>query len=292
MKRLVLIGTMVAVAATAYGQQPGSDPHTAPPSAQVAIQLQIAEVSLTKLQQSGFDLSRMACDGDASGNATADRATFQAQWAAIMKDGAKAQQLLESLRRDCLAKMLAEPTVVTVSGRRAAFNSGAELSVPKTQPDGSVALERQYGTMVELTPQVLDEQIDLAIHGRLSELDYSHTVRVGAETLPGVQFREFSTRAKLPSGQVLALTGPIQTRIEAISRGVPFVSQLPFVGALFRKVEEERNEVALLILLRPEIISASVPGIAPTGAAPQEVAPLGPPMPPAREYNGQRHRQP
>ena len=76
---------------------------------------------------------------------------------------------------------------MTMSGKTAVFNSGGELLVPKPQPDGSVAIERQYGTMVELTPEVLDERVHLTIHGRLSELDYGHTMRVGKETVPGVQ---------------------------------------------------------------------------------------------------------
>ena len=69
---------------------------------QVVVHLQIAEVSLTKLQHLGFDLARVTGDGDAKANI--DRTTFNAQWAAITKDGSKAQQLLEVLRKDNLAR--------------------------------------------------------------------------------------------------------------------------------------------------------------------------------------------
>ncbi|MHB8971135.1 MAG: type II and III secretion system protein family protein [Pirellulaceae bacterium] len=276
MKYVLLVCTMLAPSMMAYGQQPGIDPNAATPrEQQVVVQLQIAEVSLTKLQHSGFDLARVTGEGDAKANT--DRATFNAQWAAITMDGIKAQRLLESLRKDSLAKLLAEPTLVTVSGRTTVFHSGGELSVPRPQPDGSVAIEREYGTMVELTPEVLDEQVDLAIRGRLSELDYSHTMRVGNENLPGVRFLEFCTRTKLNSGQIGAMSGPVQVRVEAISRGVPYVSELPYFGALFRFVKEQRNEVAVLILVRPEIVSSSAKAVLPANASPQGETPAGQP---------------
>ena len=164
-KYVLLVCTMLAPSMTAYGQQPGDDPHVATPSeqqpdptgqrlqrlrqttyaldpaaavrqpadrerqalvdrfdvwqaeverirqvvgdgTQVVVQLQIAEVSLTNLQHSGFDLARVTGDGDAKVNT--DREAFNAQWAAITKDGIKAQRLLESLRKDNLAPDLQE----------------------------------------------------------------------------------------------------------------------------------------------------------------------------------------
>ncbi len=138
-----------------------------------------------------------------------------------------------------------------MSGQTAVFNSGSELSVPKPQPDGSLTMERQYGIMVKLTPEVLGDRVHLAIHGQLSELDYGHIVRVGRETVPDVQTREFDTRTELASGQTLAISGLTYVRVEAIARGVPYVSEIPYVGAAFRSVEEERNDMDLLILRGP-----------------------------------------
>jgi pilus assembly protein CpaC len=219
---------------------------------QVIIRLQIAEVSLTKLQHMGFNLAQGAGDGD--GKPIVDETSFNAEWSAITRDGKKAQQLLQSLRKENLAKILAEPTLVTTSGNPAVFNSGVELSVPKPQPDGSVRMERQYGTVVRFTPEALGDQVRLAIRGSLSELDYGHTVRVGKENVPGVQKREFDTRAELESGQTLAISGPIELRREVVVRGIPFIKDLPYVGAMFRSVEETLNKIALLILVRPEIV--------------------------------------
>lgn len=242
----------------ACGQEPGAD------RTQVRVQLQIAEISLTRLQELGVDFSRVA--GDSGAKPNLDRASFNAQWSAITRDGQKAQQLLQILQKDALAKILAEPTLLAMSGKTAVFTSGDELSVPKRQPDGSVAMEREHGIVVKVTPEVLGDRVDLSIHGVLSELDYAHTVRVGKENVPGVQTSEFDTRTELASGQTLALSGPTRVRIEALARGVPYISELPVVGALFRRVEEERNDIALLILVRPEIVLAPAETAASAGA--------------------------
>ena len=230
---------------------------------QVLVHLQIAEVSLTKLQHMGFDLARVVGNGEAK--PSVDSANFNTQWSAITKDGTKAKLLLEALRKDKLAKILAEPTLVTMSGKTAVFNSGGELSVPKPQPDGSVTMERQYGTMVKLTPEVLGDRVHLAIHGRLSELDYGHMVRVGKENVPGVQTREFDTRTELESGQTLAISGQTQVRVETVNRGVPYLSEVPYIGAVIRRTEETRNEVTMLILVQPEIVQS--PATASSAAA-------------------------
>jgi pilus assembly protein CpaC len=272
MKPILSVCTMLAMSTMAYGQQPSVDSHAVGAGTQVVMRLQIAEVSLTKLQRLGFDLARIASDSDAKPNI--DSASFNAQWSAITKDGTKAKLLLDALRKDNLAKILAEPTLVTMSGKTANFNSGGELSVPKPQPDGSVTMERQNGTMVQLTPEVLGDRVRLTIHGRLSELDYGNMMRVGKEDVPGVHTREFSTRTELESGQTLAISGLTQVRVEAIAHGLPYISEIPYAGAILRSVKEERNEVALLILVRPEIVQTLTTASRADAAGPQGGVPV------------------
>jgi pilus assembly protein CpaC len=275
MKQILSVCTLLALSMTAYGQQPGGDSHAVGAGTQVVVRLQIAEVSLTKLQRMGceparvirqsevsltklqrmgFNLTRVMCNRDAKPNI--DSASFNAQWSALTKDGTKTKLILDALRKDNLAKILAEPTLMTMSGKTAVFNAGGELSVPKPQPDGSVTMEQQYGTVVSVTPEAQGDRVHLAIHGTLSELDYGNTVRVGKENLPGVHTREFVTRTELESGQTLAISGLTQVRVEAENRGVPYLSEVPYVGAVLRRIEETRNEVAMLILVRPEIVQS------------------------------------
>ena len=87
--------------------------------------------------------------------------------------------------------------------------------------------------------------------------------------MPALTVREVDTGVELKAGQTLALAGLIQTRVEAQERGLPFLGDLPYVGAAFRSVEEEVNEIELLILVTPEFAD---------GMEPHEVPPCGPGM--------------
>ena len=263
--KYTIICIVLALSTTAYGQQPGTDPHvailgqaqfdsTGQRLQQVVVQLQIVEVSLTKLRRLGLSMEKVT--GDPNAKSQNDQTNGNAQLFSVVNDGSEAQQLLESLRKDKLMKVLAEPKLAIVSGKTAVLNLGKELSLPKPQSDGSVAIEHRHDTEVEVTPKVLGDKVRLAIHGRLTELDYGHTVCVGKEILPDIRLREFVTCAELKSGQTLAIHGPTEARVEAVSRGAPYISELPYVGAMFRTVEEQRNEIMMLILVRTKILQS------------------------------------
>jgi Flp pilus assembly secretin CpaC len=232
----------------------------------VVVKVQIGEVSLTKLRRLGLDPAKLLGDPNAKskidqpgGNAQQSQAiaTFS-----VIDDGSDAQRLLEALRKDNLIKVLAKPELMTLSGKTAVINPGGRLPVPKRRPDGSMAIEYQTGTEVEVTPEVLGDTIHLAIRGRVSELDSGHMVRVGQQTVPGVRVHEFCTRTELKSGQTLAMGGLSETRVEVENRGLPYVSEVPYLGAIFRSVKEERNDIAMLILVRPEIVQSPATAMA------------------------------
>jgi pilus assembly protein CpaC len=274
MKHILSVCILLAMSMTAHGQPLGGDSHAVGAGTQVVVRLQIAEVSLTKLHRMGFDLARVVRESEVSlaklqragfdlprvlrnsDTKNIDSANFNAQWSALMKDGTKTKLILDALRKDDLAKILAEPTLVTTSGKTAVVNAGEELSVPKPKPDGSVTMERQYGAVVKVTPEVRGDRIRVAIDGSLSEVDYEHTVRVGEEDVPGVGTREFVTRTELKSGQTLAISGPTQTVVEVENRGLPYLSEVPYVGALFCSTVETQNEIAMLIVVQPEIVQS------------------------------------
>jgi Flp pilus assembly secretin CpaC len=218
---------------------------------QVVVQLQVVEVSLTKLRQMGFDVTKLPGDPDAKPN------TDQTEGKAgpfLANQGSEARQVLEALRKDNLVKVLAEPTLATLSGKTAVFNSGGKLPAPQPQKDGSVTIEQQHGTVVEVTPEVLGDKVHLAIHARLADPDQGNVTSVGRQAAAGNRVLEFDTRAEFKSGQTLAFRGPTEVRVEAENRGLPWGSDVPYVGALLRSVKESRNELAIFILVRPEIV--------------------------------------
>jgi pilus assembly protein CpaC len=229
-------------------------PEAADAGVSVRVHLKIAEVSLTKLRQMGIDASKLTGKSNTKPTNTAE-ATSNAQSFCGMNDGREAQELLELLRKQHLAKVLAEPTLVAPSGKMSVFNLGSQLPIPKSNPDGSVGIEHLNEIEVKLTPEVFGDKVRLDIDARVSKSDYEHSVRVGKEDVPGIQSCSFRTHTKFRSGQTLVINGLIQSCEETTNVGVPFIGDLPIIGVMFRKVKEERNEVMTIALIRVEIVT-------------------------------------
>jgi len=166
--------------------------------------------------------------------------------------------VLEALRQDNMLKILAEPTLVTVSGRPATFNVGGETPVLEPQSLGTVSISyKNFGTQVDFVPIVLGNgRIRLEVRPRVSEIDTSAGISMNGVVVPGFRVRQVDTGVEMQAGQTLAIAGLVQNRTEAANIGLPWISEVPYLGAMFRKVEERNNEVELLIMVTPELVDA------------------------------------
>lgn len=242
---------------------------------QVLLHVKVMEVSRTKLRRLGFDfanfsggnsvvsgISGLITSAGAGGIATSGNQTFTFG----VVDGASAFfGVLEALRQDDLAKILAEPTLVTVSGRPAQFTSGGEFPVPVPQSLGTISIEfKKFGTQLDFVPIVLGNGcIRLEVRPRVSEIDRSRSVTVAGTTVPGLRTREVETGVEMRAGQTLAIAGLVYERTEAQNRGLPLISEVPYLGMAFRKVNEETNTIELLIMVTPELVEPMNPGQVP-----------------------------
>jgi pilus assembly protein CpaC len=161
--------------------------------------------------------------------------------------------VLNALRDDGLAKVLAEPTLTTVTGGSASFRAGGSFYIIPNGQNGGPPLTVTYGTKLDFVPIVLGNgRIHLEVRSIISDIDPS----LPSEYQPALKDRTAETRAELQAGQTLAIAGLVQTRIEAQNKGLPWLSELPYVGRAFGMVKETRNEIELLIMVTPEFVEA------------------------------------
>jgi pilus assembly protein CpaC len=239
---------------------------------QILLKTKVMEVSRTKLRRAGFDWAYLD-GGDfvvqsvsgliapqqgpaAFATATSDTVRFG------IVDGNRAfYGFIDALRRNQLLKVLAEPTLVTVSGRPASFNSGGEFPIIVPQSLGTVSIEyRQFGTRVDFVPIVLGNgNLRLEVRPQISEIDQTRGIVIDDITVPGLRTRWVDTAVEMKAGQTLALAGLIQRKTEMQDRGIPWLADVPWFGAPFRHVQEEVNEVELLIMVTPEFVEATDP---------------------------------
>jgi pilus assembly protein CpaC len=174
----------------------------------------------------------------------------------IFDGGSQFYGFLEALRQYDLAKLMAEPTLTTLSGRPASFNVGGEVPIPIQQALGVTTVQyRQFGTRIDFVPIVLGNGlVRLEVRPSVTEIDPS--LRDPVTGIPGFRSRDADTAVEMKAGQTLAIAGLVYDRKEATNRGLPWLADMPWAGVPFRRVSERTNEVELLIFVTPEFCDA------------------------------------
>lgn len=234
---------------------------------QIMLKVKVMEVSRTKLRRLGIDwtyangndfIQQVASGIQAASSPAEGAATISL---GIVNNASDFNAYINALRRDDLIKLLSEPTLVTTSGRPASVNSGGEFPILVPQSLGTVTIQfREFGTRVDFVPIVLGNgNIRLEVRPQVSELDPTRAVQVNGTTIPGLRNRWIDTAVEMKSGQTMALGGLLQQRVEAQNNGIPYLADVPWVGAAFRSVKEIHNEVELLVVVTPEFVDAMDP---------------------------------
>jgi pilus assembly protein CpaC len=182
--------------------------------------------------------------------------------------------MLSLLESNGLAKVLAEPTLVTLSGKQAKFLAGGEIPIPLGGSFGQVQVEwKRFGILLDFTPTVIaTETIHLDLKAEVSEIDPSLAVTIGGTTVPGLSSRQSQTTVRLGDGQSFAIAGLLSDRTRSNIERVPFLGSIPILGALFRSTQFRRDETELLVVVTARLA---------TPVSPHQL----PPMPTERELN-------
>jgi pilus assembly protein CpaC len=241
----------------------------------VLLHVKVMEVSRTKLRSLGFDWAHISTGGgfisqsvsgllEEPGTILGPGATVRF---GIDSGGGQFFGFLEALRQYDLAKLTAEPTLVTLSGRPAVFNVGGEVPIPLQQSLGVTTVQyREFGTRIDFVPIVLGNgMVRLEVRPHVTEIDPS--LRDEVTGTPGFRSRMADTAVEMKAGQTLAIAGLVYSRQEATNRGIPILADLPYFGVPFRSVSNRQNDVELLIFVTPEFCEAMDP---------HEVPPCGP----------------
>ncbi len=164
--------------------------------------------------------------------------------------------VLDFLKQNNLTKILAEPTLVAVSGQEASFLAGGEFPIPVPGTFGRTTIEfKEFGVRLGFNPTVLnDEKISLKISPEVSELDFSTGVNFGGFTIPSLVVRRTSTVLELGDGQSFAIAGLIQDNVRETVAKYPILGDIPIIGALFRSSQFQKNETELVIIVTPRLV--------------------------------------
>ena len=155
-----------------------------------------------------------------------------------------------------LARVLAAPTLVALSGQSANFLSGGEVPVPVPAGTGMVAIQyKPYGIGLTVSPTVLsNDRIVLKVAPEASELDYSNAVTLSSATVPSISTRRADTTVELGDGESFVIGGLVSRTTSTNTDKVPLLGDIPILGVLFKRMEYSQKEKELAIVVTPRLV--------------------------------------
>ncbi len=174
--------------------------------------------------------------------------------------GSDLQIFVQALAENQYMRILAEPTLVALSGSEANFLAGGEFPIPIAQLGGGgttqISIEyKEFGVRLRFQPIVLgDGKIHLHVIPEISQLSDVGSVEVFGTHVPSVLTRRLETTLQLYSGQTFAIAGLINRTDDARNSRIPGLGDLPVLGALFRSIRYNRSETEMLVMVTASIV--------------------------------------
>jgi pilus assembly protein CpaC len=241
---------------------------------QVMLEVRVAEMSRSLIRRLGFNFAYLSSSGQNFGLSLLNNLVSLPAGETLLPDPGNASSpinaifrflgnegtewtlFVDALKETGLVHVLAEPTLITLSGQSASFLAGGEFPVPVPQSDNNVTIEyKEFGVGLAFTPTVLDDgKISMKVVPEVSELDFTSAVSFAGFVVPGVKTRRVSTVIELADGQSFAIAGLLQNNVREIVSKFPILGDIPVLGALFRSSSFQKNESELVIIATPHLV--------------------------------------
>ncbi|AXI45716.1 general secretion pathway protein [Sulfitobacter sp. SK012] len=166
--------------------------------------------------------------------------------------------LLEALEQKGAVRFLAEPNLVALSGQEAKFLAGGEYPVPVAQDNDQISVEfKPFGVEMSFIPRVVDEDlINIEMNAAVSAIDPTNGFSFdGGLTIAAFTRRETSTTIELRDGESFAVAGLLEDDFTDNSSQLPWIGDVPVLGALFRSAEYQRSQTELVIIVTAHLVS-------------------------------------
>ena len=225
-------------------------------SRDLGVNWQVVQQQLTNTGTNGVSLAT-GIAGTVSG-----AAPFATIVGSMLGNGVKADVLVKALEERGIVRRLAEPNLIALSGDTASFLAGGEFPIPVASSLGQVTVEfKKYGVGLAFTPTVLDDgQINLKIEPEVSQIDPTTVVTINGVTIPALIVRRANTTVELRDGQSFAIAGLLQATNTTNQSQLPWLADVPVLGALARSAAFQKKETDLVIIVTPRLVRPARPG--------------------------------
>ncbi len=231
---------------------------------QVMLEVKIAEVSKTLVDQLGASVGISGTRGNWTYGLLSNLLSGNPSQLGAVHGKNGNGLTLDAQKRDGLVKVLAEPNIMAISGQEASFLAGGKIFIPVAQDSSTNKItleEKEFGIAVKFTPTVLEGgRINLKVAPEVSELNregigITTGGGVGANAvLPAFTTRRTTTTVQLFDGQSFAVGGLIKNNVTTNIKALPFLGEIPVLGALFRSSDFQTDRTELVFIITPHLV--------------------------------------
>jgi pilus assembly protein CpaC len=248
---------------------------------QVMLEVKVAEMSRTLAKNLKVNFNAMQTGGDATGGAISGTASISnlsnliqtapslitpyGLFARLISNDSQFSAVINAARNNGLVKILAEPTLTTISGQEADFLSGGEFPIPVLQQNtgsggGITITYKEFGIATRFLPVVLDSgRISLKLNIEYSELVNTNTVVAAVNStqssfvIPALTKRRANSSVELSDGQTIGIAGLIKDNLRDSVSKFPGLGDIPVLGQLFTSQEFLKDQTELVIFVTPRL---------------------------------------
>jgi len=267
----------------------------AAPTGEILLQVRFAEVDRTALSQFGINIlslpgaknvgsistqqfappqliNQSGSGGTGGGTGAASFGLSDLMNVFLFRPDINLAVTIKALQEKNLLQILAEPNLLTASGKKASFLAGGEFPYPVPQASGgsgytTITIQfKEFGVRLSFTPTFTpDGQIHLKVKPEVSSLDYTNSLQIQGYTVPGLSTRRVESEMDLADGQSFAIAGLMDNRVTEQLEKVPWIGDVPVLGKLFKSKSFQRSKDELLVVVTPTIVKPLNPAQVPHG---------------------------
>ena len=165
---------------------------------------------------------------------------------------------VQALAENQYVNVLAEPTLVALSGEEANFLAGGEFPVPAQVDSNSDKVSitfKEVGVRLTFRPEVLgDGTIRLKVDTEVSEISDFGAIEANGFSIPSVVTRRVDTTLEMKSEQTFTMAGLLNQSATVRNSRIPLLGDLPVIGSLFRSVNYQLGQTELVIMVTPSLV--------------------------------------
>lgn len=172
---------------------------------------------------------------------------------AALSQGILLDATLSALEKAGHAELISDPQLVTLDKKSAIIEAGQEVPYQESTDSGGTSISFKKAVLrLEVTPEIQTNQTIL-LHLTINQDQVSDLAVNG---VPEISTQQLKTQVRVKNHDTLVLGGILEEDKSDQHQGIPFLSKIPFLGALFRYQKQSSDRKQLLIFVTPIIISS------------------------------------